>query len=210
MADDHQMFREALRNLLAAEPDLAVIADAGDGRTAVRLAEEMSPDVVVMDVTMPDLNGIDATRKLLAASQRTRVLGLSMHSDLEFVTEMLAAGASGYLLKDGPFDELLSAIRAAARGEVYLSPRVAGVIMAGALSAAGAAPHPQRGVLTPREREILQMVAEGKSSKQIALELGLSAKTVDTHRRQVMEKLQLYSVAELTHYAIRQGMTVLH
>jgi DNA-binding NarL/FixJ family response regulator len=212
VADDHQMIREGLRSMLAEQDGFDVVADTGDGRAAVNLATELGADVIIMDVTMPGLNGIEATRQLKAKRPAAQVVGLSMHADREFVTEMLAAGASGYLLKDCPFGELVSAIRAAAAGEVYLSPKIAGVVVQGCLQAGTPTDggRPGAGTLTPREREVLQLVAEGKSSKEIAAMLKLSAKTVDTHRRQVMEKLQLYSVAELTHYAIREGMTTLH
>lgn len=214
LADDHRLMREGLRQILQREADFEILPDAPEGRTAVRLAAELHPDVVVMDVTMPDLNGIEATRQIKAAHPTIRVLGLSMHADRQFVTEMLAVGASGYLLKDCPAHELATAIRAAAAGETYLSSKVAGLILMG-VSAGGSnsgANEPKRhyGALTPREREILQLVADGGSSKEIAFRLGLSVKTVDTHRRQVMEKLELYSVAELTHYAIREGLTALH
>ncbi len=164
---------------------------------------------MVMDVTMPGLNGIEATRQVKAAHPQVKVVGLSMHLEREFVTAMLAVGASGFLLKDCPFAELVAAIRAVAAGEVYLSPKVAGVVVKGCVDGVNSSKF-CGGTLTPREREVLQLVADGKSSKQIAMILKLSAKTVDTHRRQVMDKLKLDSVAELTHYAIRQGVTALH
>jgi len=197
--------------MLAEQAGLEVVADAGDGRSAVRLAAETPVDVAVMDVTMAGLNGIEATRQIKAGHPAVRVVGLSMHADREFVTAMLAAGASAYVLKDCPFAELVTAIRAVAAGEVYLSPKVAGIVVGGCLEGmAGEAAAPYcGGKLTAREREVLQLVADGKSSKQIAMLLKLSAKTVDTHRRQVMEKLNLHSVAELTHYAIREGVTAL-
>jgi DNA-binding NarL/FixJ family response regulator len=213
LADDHRLMREGLRHMLEREADFEVLPDAPEGRTAVRLAAELRPDVIVMDVTMPDLNGIEATRQIKASHPTMRVLGLSMHADRQFVTEMLAVGASGYLLKDCPANELATAIRAAAAGETYLSSKVAGLVLMGVPGGQNGDTHEAKrhyGSLTPREREILQLVADGGSSKEIAFRLGLSVKTVDTHRRQVMEKLQLYSVAELTHYAIREGLTALH
>lgn len=206
LADDHQMFREGLRNLLDRQDGFEVLADCPDGRAAVQCVATHKPDVLVIDVTMPGLNGIEATRQLKAAFPNLRVIGLSMHGDREFVTQMLGVGASGYLLKDCPFQELVSAIRAVVNGEVYLSSKVAGLVVRDA----GDEPKGYFGQLTPREREVLQMVADGASSKEIAYQLKLSVKTVDTHRRQVMEKLRIYSVAGLTHYAIRQGVTALH
>jgi DNA-binding NarL/FixJ family response regulator len=212
VADDHQMFREGLLSMLQEQDGVAVIADAPDGRTAVKLAEESHPDVVIMDVTMPDLNGIEATRQIKAKCPDVQVVGLSMHADRQFVTDMLEAGASGYLLKDCSFSELLASLQAAVAREVYLSPKIASVFVR-AYDASGADEGGNKRFahkLTPREREILQLVADGGSSKEIAHLLGLSVKTVDTHRRQLMDKLQIDSVAELTHFAIREGLTTLH
>jgi len=208
LADDHQLMRQGLRSMLDEQENLHVIGEADDGRTAVRLAKQLRPDLVIMDVTMPDLNGIDATRQIRAADPNVRIIALSMHAERQFVMQMLAAGASGYLPKDCPVDELLSAIDAVARGETFLSPKVTGVLVkevVGGVPEVGAF----CGTLSPREREVLQLVAEGKSSKEIAYMLGLSSKTVEGHRRQIMDKLKLYSVAELTRYAIREGVTSL-
>lgn len=210
LADDHQMMREGLHRMLAEEADFDVVAEAPNGRDAVKLASELQPNVVVMDVTMPDLNGVEATRQLKALHPAVRVIGLSMHADREFVTEMLGVGASGYLLKDCAFHELVAAIRAVAAQETYLSPKVAGMVVKACLDGPSEGGKFCGGKLTPREREVLQLVADGKNSKEIGSHLKLSVKTVDTHRRQVMEKLKLYSVAELTHYAIREGVTTLH
>jgi DNA-binding NarL/FixJ family response regulator len=205
LADDHQMMRQGLKSLLAEQPDFEVVGEAGDGRTAVRLAQELSAAVVIMDVTMPDLNGVDATRQLKSEAPDVKVVGLSMHPERQFVLEMLSVGASGYLLKDCPFTELVQAIRAAVEGDVYLSPKVAGVVVRGRGASNGAARS-----LTPREREVLQQVAEGRNTKQVAQSLHISTKTVETHRRQIMEKLELFSVAELARYAIREGLTPLN
>jgi len=224
LADDHRIVREGLKSLLEGQPDLTVVAEASDGRQAVQLARELSPDVVVMDVAMPQLNGIEATRQLAGQDPGMKIVALSMHSDRRFVSEALKAGASGYVLKDGAFDELISAIRAVVSDKVYLSPRVAGVVVEdyvrrlpprdGSHSLhAGAAEHSARhgafDALTPREREVLQLMAEGYATKEVAHRLSVSVKTVETHRRQIMEKLDLHSVAELTKYAIREGLTTL-
>ena len=219
LADDHRIVREGLRSLLEAQDDIEVVAEAADGRQALEMAAEHEPDIVVMDVAMPQLNGIEATRRLVSDQPETKVVALSMHSDRRYVSEALKAGASGYLLKDGAFDELVSAIRAVVANKVYLSPRVAGVVVDAYVRRlpgedAGNA-HPERRdgnafhKLTVREREVLQLMAEGFATKEIAARLHVSVKTVETHRRQLMDKLQLYSVAEVTKYAIREGLTSL-
>ena len=207
LADDHQMVLEGLASLLANEEGLEVVGQARDGRMAVRLVEELSPDVVVMDVNMPEMNGIDATRQVLAQSPDVKVIALSMHSDKRFVLQMLKAGANGYLLKEAAFRELARAIRCVRAGETYLSPKITGVVVddyvrRGSSDHASVAP-----VLTPRDREVLQLVAEGKSSKEIAAGLHLSLKTIETHRWQIMRKLDIRSIAGLTKYAIREGLT---
>jgi DNA-binding NarL/FixJ family response regulator len=212
LADDHQLIREGIRSLIEKLPGLKVVGEAGDGRTAVSLARKLAPDIVIMDISMPELNGIDAARQILDDSPRTRVVVLSMHSDKRFVAAALKAGASGYLLKDGMSAEVADAIRAVAAGQTYLSPRIAGVVVedyvsnlpAGPATAGAAA---AGAVLTAREREVLQLIAEGKTTKRIAAALHASVSTVETHRRHIMEKLQLFSVAELTKYAIREGLT---
>jgi DNA-binding NarL/FixJ family response regulator len=223
LADDHRIVREGLKSLLQSQPDLEVIAEASDGRQAVEMARELGPDVVVMDVAMPQLNGIEATRQLANDQGEMKIVALSMHSDRRFVSEALKAGASGYVLKDGAFDELISAIRAVTADRVYLSPRVAGVVVEdyvrrlparGDGAHPGTEEHPQGrrsafDALTPREREVLQLMAEGYATKEVAHRLHVSVKTVETHRRQIMEKLDLHSVAELTKYAIREGLTTL-
>lgn len=209
LADDHQLMRQGLAALLSRHSDMKVVGEASDGRTAVALARQHSPDVVLMDITMPDLNGIEATRQLMAASPNARVIALSAHSDLRSAGEMLKAGAKGYLVKDGIFEELLQAIAAVSSGKVYLSPKVASIMHTNGTSGQNG---DGNGVsaferLSPREREVLQLMAEGRATKEIALDLSVSVKTVETHRRQIMEKLNLYSVAELTKYAISEGIT---
>lgn len=193
--------------MLEQETDLEVIGEADDGRMAVRLARELSPQVVIMDVGMPDLNGIEATRQVLAESPGVKVIGLSMHCDRRFVMNMLKAGASGYLLKDSAFEELATAIRMVLGGKMYLSTEIANIVIKDYLQGGG--DESVFSVLTPREREVLQLMAEGKSSRQIADHLVISIKTVETHRMQLMHKLQIFSVAELTKYAIREGLSSL-
>ena len=209
LADDHHIVRDGLRSLLEEQGDMEVIAEAENGRDAVALAAELRPDVVVMDVGMPDLNGMEATRQVLERARGTRVVALSMHSDRRFVAGMLEAGASGYVIKDAAFEELARAIRAVVDGRTFLCPAVAGVVVGDYLNRRAAGePAPAR-PLTPREREVLQLLAEGSATKQIAARLGVSVKTVETHRSRIMAKLDIRSVAELTKYAIREGLTSL-
>ncbi|MEW6772016.1 MAG: response regulator transcription factor [Bacillota bacterium] len=209
LADDHKIVRDGLAALLAKVPGLEVVAEAADGRTAVRLAREMLPDVVIMDISMPDLNGIEATRQIGAEASGVKVIALSMYSDRRLVVEVFKAGASGYLFKDCAFEELASAIQSVVAGDTYLSPKIAGV-MVKELAAQSLTDTPVAfSVLTAREREVLQLLAEGKSTKQIASLLHLSTKTVETHRQQIMKKLNIRSVAELTRFAIREGLVPL-
>lgn len=209
LADDHRIFREGIVSLLGKFPDMDVVAQADDGREAIQRALELRPSVVIMDVAMPGLNGIDATLRLHQEAPDTAVLALSMHSDRRFVTAMLRAGASGYLLKTCPSEELIAAIRTVARRQVYLSPAVADVVVDELLRGSGTSTSPEGDALTAREREVLQLLAEGKATKQIANELRVSIKTIETYRRQIMQKLDIDSVAGLTKYAIREGITSL-
>jgi len=207
IADDHQMFRQGLRLLLESQPDIDIVAEASDGRSAAQLAAQHAPDLVVMDVSMPDLNGIDATRQIIAHAppgKAPKIIALSAYSDAHYAEQMLAAGASGYVLKHSTFPEMMEALAAVTAGKTYLSPTLPNVKP----SATGASSEGS-GKLSPREREILQLLAEGKAMKEIASVLGVSIKTVETHRRTMMSKLGLYSVAELTKYAIREGVTSL-
>jgi len=199
--------REGLCALLQKEPDIEVVAEAADGRTTVQLARELSPDVVIMDIAMPDLNGIGATRQIIAEFPGVKVVALSMHADKPFVAGMLKAGASGYLLKDCAFEELARAIKAVVANQIYLSPGIVGVVIEDYVRRLRKTDGLTLSPLTPREGEVLQLLAEGKNTQQIASLLRLSVKTVGTHRRQIMKKLDVHSVAELTKYAIQQGLT---
>lgn len=208
MADDHAIFRQGMRGLLDKEANMQVIGEASNGKDTVRLAHELNPDVVVMDITMPDLNGIDATRQVKKKVPQTKVLCLSMHSERNFVLAMFKAGASGYLLKNCAFDELTRAIYAVFSNKIYVSPQITHHVIADSLARSMEA-KVSSSKLTPREREVLQLIAEGKSTKQIADLLHRGVKTVETHRRRIMQKLDIHSVAELTKYAISEGLTSL-
>jgi DNA-binding NarL/FixJ family response regulator len=209
IADDHQIVRQGLRTLLEKEHDMQVVAEGDDGRATVRLVREKVPDVVIMDVAMPDLNGIEATRQIISEFPKIKVIALSMYADRRFVVNMLKAGASGYLLKECAFEELVRAIRLVLTHKTYLSPGVTDIVVKDYVQ--GAPPNEPSvfSVLSPREREVLQLMAEGKSTNQIAFCLHVSIKTIETHRQQVMHKLNIRSVAELTKYAIREGLTTL-
>jgi DNA-binding NarL/FixJ family response regulator len=202
LADDHVMVRQGFRMILAAQPDMEIVGEAGNGREALELAEKLQPDVVVMDVAMPELNGIEATRRLAASSPRTRVLALSMYKDSVYVREILRAGARGYLLKDAIDRDLLAAVRAVASGEGYLSPAVSEAV----LSDYRRHVSDPLDLLSSREREVLQLIAEGKTNKDIASALKLSVYTVEAHRGRIMEKLNLHSVGELVRFALRHGL----
>lgn len=213
LADDHHVIREGLRLIIEREKDLWVVAEADSGRAALSAVKEFNPDLVVMDVSMPELNGMDATRKILSEAPGTKVLALSMYSDKRFVEGMFQAGVSGYILKNCIAQELVSAIRLVAKGQVYISPEIAGTILDGYLLRSvcknDTNQSANRKVLTDREREILQLISEGQNAKQIAEILHVSSKTVDAHRRNIMEKIGTNSIAELTKFAIREGITTL-
>jgi len=206
LIDDHDVVRAGLSNLLQRQHNAEIVGEASDGRKAVELVQQLSPDVVLMDIAMPGLNGLEATRQIRAADTGAKVIILSMHSDTQYVIEVLKAGASGYLLKNSVGQHLPLALKAAMDGKVYLSPEITGVVVDNVLRHT---PAENRAidVLTSREREVLQLLAEGKTSKEIATDLFISAKTVESHRAQIMEKLKLRTVAELTKFAIREGLT---
>ncbi len=208
LADDHKIFREGLTALLEEDAGVDVVGLADDGRSAIKLAREKRPHVVVMDVSMPDLNGIEATRNIKKENKMVQVLALSMHNDQTFINEMFKAGASGYLLKDCASDELVRAIHYVHEGKTYISPSIAGLLVDDYLKR----DEEKSSVfyrLTDREREVLQLMTEGNSMKEIADMLSVSVKTVHTHRQNIMEKLDMHSTAELTKYAIKQGVTSL-
>jgi len=205
LADDHKIIRQGLYSLIEQQPDMDVVAQADNGQAAVELALELRPDVVVMDVAMPKLNGIEATQQILSQLADVRIIGLSIHSDRQFVSRMLEAGASAYLLKDCAFEELTRAIRS-----VTARPSRPGAVPAAGTEhpAAEWTPLPAP-ALTEREREVFRLVADGRSTRQIADRLNISNKTVEAHRRSIMDKLGVHSVAELTKYALREGLTSL-
>jgi DNA-binding NarL/FixJ family response regulator len=205
LADDHAIVRHGLSRSFQQEEDIEVIAQTKDGHSTVQLTRELSPNVVVMDIGMPSLNGIDATRQITSEFPQTKVIALSMHSSKKYVTEMFKAGASGYLLKDCDYDELANAIRSVAGGKTYISPSISDVVIQHISGS-------EEGdsvfsVLTRRERETLQLLAEGKTTKQAALCLHISPKTVESHRLNIMSKLGMDSIALLTKYAIQEGLT---
>jgi len=202
LADDHAVVRQGFKMILGAQSDMEIVGEASNGREAVELAERIKPDIVVMDVAMPELNGIEATRRLIGALPHARVIALSMHKDSVYVREVLRAGARGYLLKESGAEDLVRAVRAVAGGESWLSPAVSNAVL----------DDYRRHVtdpidlLTSREREVLQMLAEGKTNKEIAVVLNLSVYTVDAHRGRIMEKLNLHSINELVRFAVRNGL----
>lgn len=208
IADDHRIIREGIRTLLSHEEGIEVVGEAENGKQVVELALELEPDVIVMDITMPGMNGIEATRQIVTKRPAIKVIALSMHSDHRFITGVVETGAVGYLLKDCAFDELAHAIRTVMQGQLYLSPMITGIVVGDYLrrlnydSFATAA-------LTEREREILKLIAEGYTSNFISDTLNLSPKTIESHRKKIMDKLNLHTVAELTKYAIREGLTSL-
>jgi len=202
LADDHTIVRQGLKLILASQPDMSVVGEASNGREVVELASKLRPDIILLDVAMPELNGIEATRRMMEANPRVRILVLSMHKEAVYVREILKAGARGYLLKDVIDAELLNAVRAVARGDGYVSPAVSGAL----LSDYRQNVTDPADLLTKREREVLQLIAEGKTNKEVATHLNLSVYTVDSHRGKIMEKLNLHSTGELVRFAIKHGL----
>ena len=209
IADDHQILRQGLKSLLEKEPDMEVVGEAENGRRILTLVKELVPHVVVMDVKMPELNGIEATRQILSELPQVKVIALSMCGDHHFVTNMLKAGAHAYLLKEGAFEELIQAIRLVMNNKTYLSPGVTGIVVEDYVNGSPGPAQTVFSMLTPREREVLQLLAEGKRTSEIAELLHIGVKTVETHRWQIMNKLGIRNLAELTKYAIREGLTSL-
>ncbi len=208
IVDDHAIVRHGLCRSIQQQEDMEVVGQASDGHAAVDMARELTPNVVLMDVSMPALNGIEATRAVLRESPSTRVIALSMHSAKRYVREMFRAGASGYLLKDCEFDELVQTIRLIAEGQTYISPSISRIVVENYMH--GPTPDEKEtafSILTQREREVLQLMAEGHSTKQIAMQLFISPKTVEAHRLRIMNKLDIDNVALLTKYAIQEGLT---
>jgi DNA-binding NarL/FixJ family response regulator len=209
LADDHAIVRHSLSRAMEQEQDIEVIGQAEDGHTTVALTRQLRPDLVLMDISMPDLNGIEASREIRRESPDTQIIALSMHSEKRYVTEMFKAGAKGYLLKDSPYDELLTAIRTVAEGKTYLSPSISGTVVEDMVTGEYGNEASAFSVLTPREREVLQLLAEGSTTKQAAIRLHISPKTVEAHRLRIMSKLNIDNIALLTKYAIQEGLTSL-
>lgn len=209
VADDHEVVRRGLVALLQAQADWEVCGEAGEGREAVEKSQKLKPDVVILDIGMPSLNGLEATRQILKTNPQTRVLILTLHDSDQVVREVLNAGARGFLLKSDAARDLVAAVEALRREKTYFTSKVAAMVLEGYLkNGTGAAPvsAPTRSRLTPREREIVQLLAEGKSTKEVAVALGLSVKTAETHRSNIMRKLELHSVSDLVLYAVRNNI----
>jgi len=209
LADDHKIMREGLRALIEKHSQFEIIGQAEDGRRTVKLAQELTPDIIIMDIGMPDLNGIEATRRIKAIVPQTRIIALSMYYDKRFVSGMMEAGASGYLRKDCALDELVTAIQVVGNDGTYLSPRIARVGSKKPVNHRSRSSRTGLATLTDRQREVLQSLSEGKNTKQIAIALKISIKTVETHILNIKERLDVRSTAELTRYAIREGLTFL-
>jgi DNA-binding NarL/FixJ family response regulator len=206
LADDHAILRHGLSNAFEKEEDISVVGQANDGHSTIELVRELLPDAVIMDIAMPDLNGIEATRRIAKDYPQVKVIGLSMHSSDKYVREMFKAGASGYLLKNCPFEELVEAVRVVVEGKTYVSPSVGDMIVKEYITK----PDEQQSafsILSQREREVLQLLAEGKTTKQAAKLLHISPKTVEAHRLRIMAKLDVDNIAQLTKYAIQEGLT---
>jgi two-component system response regulator NreC len=205
LVDDHTVVRQGLRRILETDDEIEIVGETGDGRSAAEMAQKMNPNVVVMDIALPELNGIEATRQIMKRNENARVLILTMHSDDVCVRQSLKAGARGYLLKDSEDLDLLKAIKAVGRGGSFFSPAVSKVLLEGYLGDSTGQPvEDSRSLLTDREREVLQLIAEGKTNKEIATLLSVSINTVETHRKHIMEKLDLHNTADIVRFAVRK------
>ncbi len=210
LADDHKLFRQGLRALIDKNDELNVVGEARNGREAIQMAAKSSPRVVIMDISMPDMNGIEATRRIAERNPSIKIIALSMHSNRRLVLEILKAGARGYLLKDCAFEELMTAIRTIMDGKIYLSPEISDTMIKDYIrNSTQKKDGSVFSILSSREQEVLQLLAEGRTAKQIAYKLDLSVKTIETHRQKIMNKLGIHSIAEMTKYAIREGLTSL-
>ena len=212
LADDHRILREGLRSLLAQLPDIVVVGEASDGEAAVALARKLQPDLVIMDIVMPGIDGVAATRQIRAECPATKVIALSMHSDRRFVSEMVRAGALGYVVKDSAFEELNQAVRSVMANRPYLSSAITGTLVEDFVRQNTSPEKPPVAplhLLTAREQGVLRLLADGKRVKEIAHLLNISAKTVESHRQNIMDKLEIHSTIELTHYALREGLTTI-
>ena len=207
LADDHQIMLEGLRTLIRSQPGMTVVGEAEDGQTAVELALELLPDIAIMDITMPGLNGIDAASRITSESGNTKIIVLSMHADKMYVIKAFKAGVRGYLLKKSAFNELICAIQTVSDNGVYISSSIANIVIENFIRSLSNSRSLVSSILTDRESEVLKHIAEGKSTKEIALSLYVSVKTVETHRKKIMDKLEMHSIAALTKYAIREGLT---
>ncbi|MBF0226425.1 MAG: response regulator transcription factor [Desulfobacterales bacterium] len=206
IADDHDIIRDGLKALIDKKSGMEVIAEAKNGRQAVQLAVKLKPDVIVMDISMPELNGIDASRQIMSELPSTKIIALSIHTQKRFVVGMFKAGVSAYLPKYSASEELFNAISTVMKGQIYISPKIAGVVIKDYLNRLPETEKYGIEILTEREREVLQLIAEGSKTKDIATKLHVSVSTVETHRRQIMEKLNLFSIAELTKFALKEGL----
>jgi two-component system response regulator NreC len=209
LADDHSLIRVGLQSLIEKETDLQIIGQASDGRQTVSLVQKLKPDIVIMDISMPGLNGIEATRQIKAIDENIKIIALSVHDEALYVRRMLKAGASGYLVKHSDFNELVEAIRAVMRDQLYLSPRISNELVRDYLKHLPDDEATAFSILSEREREILQLLAEGKTKQEIAKILFLSVKTVDSHRQNIMNKLSITTLSDLIRYAIREGISEL-
>jgi len=207
LADDHRIMLEGLRTLIRSQPGMTVVGEAEDGQTAVELALKLLPDIAVMDITMPGLSGIDAASRITSESGNTKIIVLSMHADKMYVIKAFKAGVRGYLLKKSAFNELICAIQTVSDNGVYISSSIANIVIENFIRSLSSRRSLVSSILTDRESEVLKHIAEGKSTKEIALSLYVSAKTVETHRKKIMDKLEMHSTAALTKYAIREGLT---